>query len=155
MTLARPVRRSRFSPTYDPRGRRRAPPKGDMNVTPFIDVLLVLLVMLILAVPMRVHETSVDLPQDSPQPVAPVLAENTVHITADDRLQWNGIDVSPEQLRAQVAAASSADSEPLLRFEPDASASYDRSARTIALIKESGAKTFAFVGNARHRDFGS
>ena len=41
-----------------------------------------------------------------------------------------------------------------LRFEPDPQASYDRSARTIALIKDAGATKFAFVGNAQHREFG-
>lgn len=41
-----------------------------------------------------------------------------------------------------------------LRFEPSPLASYDRSARTIALIKDSGAEGFAFIGNAQHKDFG-
>lgn len=56
-------RRSRFSETYDPRGGRgKAAAMGEMNVTPFIGVLLVLLIMLILAIPAPKHETSIDLP---------------------------------------------------------------------------------------------
>lgn len=127
---------------------------GEMNVTPFIDVLLVLLMMLILAVPIKVHETAVDLPAQ-PCTACPIHSDiNTVSITAQDEMLWNGIKVTPDQLRTQVAATSAMEPQPLLRFEPDANAGYDRSARTIALIKEAGAKSFAFVGNARHRDFG-
>ncbi len=130
---------------------------GDMNVTPFIDVLLVLLIMLILAVPVNVHQTTVDLPGDSDDTATlPVLAENTVYITAEDELLWNGSPVTREQLSAQVAAASVGELEdqPLLRFEPNGQASYDASARTITLIKDSGAQRFAFVGNQRYRNFG-
>jgi biopolymer transport protein ExbD len=135
---------------YAPRPR----PMGEMNVTPFIDVLLVLLIMLILAIPAPVHVTPVDLPDDRARPIHPVLAENTIRIDAADRLLWNGAPVSPAILRAQVAAASAEEHPALLRFAPDANASYDTAARTIALIKEEGAKSFAFVGNEQHRNFG-
>ncbi len=157
MSFAMPTRPSRFSATYDPRARRRRPPgpanpMGEMNVTPFIDVLLVLLIMIILAVPIKVHETSVDLPTGEICPtcvLSPV--ENTVFIDASDQLFWNGAAVTRGQLRAQVAAASALDEEPLLRFEPAALASYNESAHTITLIKESGAERFAFIGNERYR----
>ncbi len=128
---------------------------GDMNVTPFIDVLLVLLIMLIMAVPIKVHETSVDLPTEPCRTCSMNQDANTVFITAEDELLWNGVAVSSDQLRVQVAAASAMETQPMLRFEPAPLASYDMSARTIALIKEEGADGFAFVGNARHKDFGS
>ena len=135
---------------YAPRPRAM----GDMNVTPFIDVLLVLLIMLIIAMPAPVHITPVDLPSERAKPVLPILAENAITIDAADRLFWNGAPVSPDTLRTQVAAASALDEEPLLRFAPQPQASYDTAARTIALIKEEGATRFAFVGNEQHRDFG-
>ncbi|NQZ46143.1 MAG: biopolymer transporter ExbD [Erythrobacter sp.] len=124
-----------------------------MNVTPFIDVLLVLLIMLIMAVPIKVHETTIDLPGEPITPPLAILEQNTVGITAQDQLLWNGDRVTREQLRVQVAAASARPDEPLLRFEPDALASYDASARTIVLIKEAGATRFAFVGNHRYAAF--
>ena len=131
----------------------RPRPIGDMNVTPFIDVLLVLLIMLILAIPMPVNVTTVDLPSDPIHPTLPVLDQNTIAIDAADRLSWNGAPVTPGELRAQVAAASALEQAPLLRFAPEALASYDTAARTIALIKEEGAQSFAFIGNDRYRDF--
>lgn len=137
-------------PNHDASRPRAA---GEMNVTPFIDVLLVLLVMLILAMPVQVNVTPVDLPSKPVKAVLPVLDQNTIAIDAADRLSWNGTPLSADALRAQVAAASASDQQPLLRFEPDALASYDTAARTIALIKEEGAESFAFISNDRHRDF--
>ncbi len=138
------------SNAYAPRSSR---PMGGMNVTPFIDVLLVLLVMVILAVPMPVHQTSVDLPGKPPITPLPIAAQNTVSIDNADHLFWNGTPVSREDLSLQVAAASGREDEPLLRFEPAALTSYDTAARTIVLIKEAGARKFAFIGNERHKTF--
>ena len=130
---------------------------GEMNVTPFIDVLLVLLIMLIMAVPIKLHVTEVDLPSDRPCPTPAECdlstVENTVAITASDQLLWNGNPVTRQELGDRVAAASVMEEQPLLRFEPAALASYDTSARTITLIKDSGATRFAFVGNHKYRDW--
>ncbi|MEO0418402.1 MAG: biopolymer transporter ExbD [Pseudomonadota bacterium] len=155
MTAFNPAKEAtprRYTNTVRLRTTKRPAAMGDMNVTPFIDVLLVLLIMIIMAVPIKNHVTKVDLP----------IAEcrectmgdiNTVAIRTDDQLLWNGTPVSADQLRVQIERASALSPEPSLRFEPDALASYDRSARTIALIKEGGATKFAFVGNARFKDF--
>ncbi|MEM9310022.1 MAG: biopolymer transporter ExbD [Pseudomonadota bacterium] len=151
---ARPAALRRYSSTPRPHLRKLNPPMGEMNVTPFIDVLLVLLIMIIMAVPIKVHETTVDLPT-TPCTACEIGETNVVSITAADELLWNGTRVTPDQLRIQIERTAAASPEPTLRFEPDALASYDRSARTIALIKESGATKFAFVGNGRYKDFGS
>ncbi len=152
--------RSRFSGSANARRHasqarvKRRRPMGEMNVTPFIDVLLVLLIMLIMAVPIKVHETTVDLPSTECLDCVLSPVTNTVAITAHDRLLWNGTTVTPEQLSTLITRASRTLPEAQLHFEPDAQASYDRSARTIALIKGAGAKSFAFVGNAKYREFG-
>jgi biopolymer transport protein ExbD len=136
--------------------RRPTPsrPLSDMNVTPFIDVLLVLLIMLIMAVPVATHVTDIDLPS-GPGPFVPNDIENTVAIDAGDRLYLNGNAVNRDDLSRMVQAASALPHELLLRFEPDDSASFDASAKTIALIKNSGATRFAFAGNHLHKDFGN
>ncbi|MEL6877008.1 MAG: biopolymer transporter ExbD [Pseudomonadota bacterium] len=132
--------------------RKRA--MGEMNVTPFIDVLLVLLIMLMLAVPMAKHSTVVDLPGPPGELGIANTDFNSVFIDDADQLFWNGAPVSREQLRANLRAASAMPEDPTLRFEPAALASYDTSAKTIALIKDSGAEKFAFVGNHEHGSFG-
>lgn len=130
----------------------RPQPMSAMNVTPFIDVLLVLLIMLILAVPMATNITEVDLPTDG-LPKHPVLASNVLTIDAADRLAWNGHVITASELRAELAAASDLPVQPVLRFEPAAEASYDKAARTLALIREEGADSFIFSGNEKYRDF--
>jgi biopolymer transport protein ExbD len=129
----------------------RTQPMSAMNVTPFIDVLLVLLIMLILAIPISANVTPVDLGGE-PKPPYPVLESNALTIDAQDRLAWNGQPVTPAELRNLIAAASDLPVQPLLRFEPDAQASYDASARAIALIREEGADSFIFDGNEKYRD---
>lgn len=128
-------------------------PMSEMNVTPFIDVLLVLIIMLIMVVPIATHTTEVDLPAPCPTCTSNP-DRNTVTIDKADRLFWNGAQVSRGELRAQVGNAARLPEEPLLEFKPSALASYDTSAKTIALIKDAGATKFAFIGNAEHRSFG-
>ena len=125
---------------------------GEMNVTPFIDVLLVMLIMMILAIPVQTHVTPVDLPNG--KALLDIRDTNVVTIDPSDRLYWNGDQVSGEELRVQVAAASERETPASLRFEPNAQASYDTSAQVISLIRQEGAKGFAFAGLAQHKDFG-
>ena len=125
---------------------------SDMNVTPFIDVLLVLLIMFIMVIPMATHALLIPLPTDTPS--LEIRPENTVGIDAGDHLYWNGQQVDRQVLLNQLAGAAAMNPEPLVRFEPDAKASYQTSARTIALIKDAGVERFAFIGNHRHREFG-
>jgi biopolymer transport protein ExbD len=126
---------------------------GEMNMTPLIDVLLVLIVMLILTVPVMTHTTQIDLPRPAPARLA-IADRNAVTIDAQDRLYWNGQPVTRETLGAQLVAAAARPDAPEVRFEPAATASYDRSAKTIALIKDSGVEKFGFVGNEQYGTFG-
>ena len=125
---------------------------SDMNVTPFIDVLLVLLIMFIMVIPIATHALLIPLP-DGPGPEK-VLDSNVVHIDRSDRLYWNGVEMDRQTLLNQLASAAALEEQPVVRFDPDALASYDTSARTIALIKDSGIRNFAFVGNHQYRNFG-
>ena len=125
---------------------------GNMNVTPFIDVLLVMLIMIVLAVPIKTNIAKLDLPTDACFDCT-VQESNSIVIDANDQLFWNGIKVTPDQLKAQITRATQTLPEAPLHFEPDALASYNRAAQTIVLIKEAGATHFAFVGNERYREF--
>lgn len=126
---------------------------GEMNMTPFIDVLLVLIVMLILSVPLVTHNLEIPLPGEGPVGL-PIEASNTVTIDRQDRLYWNGAPVNRDALGTQLTATARHPDKPAVKFQPDAYASYDRAAKTIALIKDAGVTKFAFVGNEKHREFG-
>ena len=128
---------------------------SDINTTPLIDVMLVLLIMLILTIPIATQSLEVDLPQPGGKPpLKPNPVINKVGVTADSRILWNSTAMSQRQLDNELAAAAALKPQPLIQFEPEAQASYNLSAEVIRSIKFSGAKKFAFVGNERYRNFG-
>ena len=133
---------------------RQPAPLADMNTTPLIDVLLVLLVMMILTIPIATNSLDVDLPgpptktAKHPNPVM-----NRITITSDDRILWNGEPIDHGQLVASLHAAARLSPQPELQFDPDGDASYDTSAQVMNTIKRSGTQNFGFVGNHRFREF--
>lgn len=131
-------------------------PLGEMNTTPLIDVLLVLLIMFILAIPPAVDSLTIELPADCANCPPPRVdrVKNTLTLDAQDQMFWNGERLSQAQLPAVLAQAVNRPVEPELRFHPDARAGYEIAARTMAAIKASGATNFGFVGNEQFRHFG-
>lgn len=127
---------------------------SDINTTPLIDVMLVLLIMLILTIPIATQSLEVDLPRPGTAPLKPDLAINKVVVTTGGQILWNGTAMSQRQLENELAAAAALKPQPLIQFEPEAQASYNLSAEVIRSIKFSGTKKFAFVGNERYRTFG-
>ena len=132
----------------------RNAPLGELNTTPLIDIMLVILVVLILAVPAGTHSLDSDLPGVKP-PLHVVLHEdrNRLSITANDAVLWNGTRVDGPALVTILAQANALDPEPRLEFAPEAEARYELSAQVLRIVKASGATNFGFVGNERHRDF--
>lgn len=131
------------------------PPLGEMNTTPLIDVMLVLLVMFILAVPAAVNQVPIDLPGPSPivdHPVHP--DKNSISIDPSNRISWNDQTVTPNELTSLLQATRKLRPEPELRFEPDPAAPYDTAAKVLDAIKASGVSAFGFIGNEQYAQFG-
>jgi biopolymer transport protein ExbD len=131
-------------------------PIGEINTTPLIDVMLVLLVMLILTIPMATQSVDMDLPQVNSETPLPPLDHhrNRIVLTAGGAILWNGNTIDMAQLDAELADMVRMRPEPELQFEPEAQAGYDLSAHVLRSIKLSGATRFGFVGNERYRSFG-
>ena len=131
-------------------------PMSEMNTTPLIDVLLVLLIMIIMSVPIAQHQMDVDLPMPPPidAPPLPPSPQISVVIQPQGTVLWDGVAVNRPQLQARLAAAAAMENEPVIRFQPHAQASYDASVQVIAMIDDAGLSKFAFVGNEQHRTFG-
>ena len=136
-------------------GKLDGEPMLDMNMTPLIDVLLVLLIMFIITIPIATHSIDIDLPSDNssspPPPIDPV--KNKLVITPEDQLLWNAEPITVGQLASNLQESTTMAVEPELQFEPDALASYDRSATVLQIIKRSGITKFGFVGNEKYRVF--
>jgi biopolymer transport protein ExbD len=132
-------------------------PMMEMNMTPLIDVLLVLLIMFIITIPVATHAVNIDLPAPSPTPPDVIVEpeKNKLVLNATDQILWNGNTISDGQLRTLLAESTQMAVEPELQFEPEALASYELAARVLQIIKASGVTKFGFVGNERYRTFGS
>jgi biopolymer transport protein ExbD len=130
-------------------------PIGELNTTPLIDVMLVLLVMFILSIPAAMNEIPFNLPQDSGT-LTPtqILPQNLISLSSTSAISWNGQTVSEDQLVTLLKAAALRRPEPLIRFEPEAGAPYGAALRTLSLIRASDPATFAFSGNEKYARFG-
>ena len=131
-------------------------PMMEMNMTPLIDVLLVLLIMFIITIPVATHSVDIDLPapSDVPQDITVEPEKNKLILSAQNEILWNGNVIDMGQLRTLLEQTKSINPEPELQFEPEARASYDLSAKVLQIIKASGVTKFGFVGNEQYRTFG-
>jgi biopolymer transport protein ExbD len=135
-------------------GRDDGTPMMEMNTTPLIDVMLVLLIMMILSIPPATHSVNIDLPvpsQTPPTDIDPI--KNKIVISPDNLILWNGNPISQGQLVTNLNATKGIDPEPELQYQPDAQASYDLSVKVLNIIKMSGVTKFGFVGNEQYREF--
>lgn len=136
-------------------GKDDGSPMMEMNMTPLIDVLLVLLIVFIMSIPVATHAVNIDLPAptplDNPPPVDPV--KNKIVLTASNQILWNGTPISDSELVSNLQTSLTYSIEPELQFEPEANASYDLSAKVLNIIKISGVTKFGFVGNEKYRVF--
>ena len=133
-------------------GKDDGTPMMEMNMTPLIDVLLVLLIVFIMSIPVATHSVDIDLPtpSDAPAPlVDPV--KNKLVLTPNNEILWNGTPIDQGILVANLQRSLALPVEPELQFEPEAMASYDLSAKVLNIIKASGVTKFGFVGNEKYR----
>ena len=131
-------------------------PMMEMNTTPLIDVMLVLLIMFIITIPVATHSVDIDLPvsnndQNDPPPVDPV--KNKVVLTQDNKILWNGNEISDAQLLSLLQESLRMPVEPELQFEPEENAAYDLSVKVLNVIKGSQVTKFGFVGNEKYAQF--
>ncbi|GAA0444711.1 MULTISPECIES: ExbD/TolR family protein [Sphingomonas] len=134
-------------------GRDDGEPMMEMNTTPLIDVLLVLLIMFIITIPIQTHAVKVDLPQPDPNRQDVVDSEkNKIAITADGVVTWNGATVDEVTLRQYLDQTAAMSPEPELHFQPDANARYEVVDGILSIIKRSNVTKLGFVGNEQYRN---
>jgi biopolymer transport protein ExbD len=132
-------------------------PMMEMNTTPLIDVMLVLLIMLMITVPPVTHAVDIDLPvaDPNPPPPPPILPDvNKVAIDDAATITWNGAPYSLDQISGFLAQTRSMSPEPELQFQPSPNAPYDAVDKTLAVVKRSKINKFGFVGNEGYSVFG-
>jgi biopolymer transport protein ExbD len=122
----------------------------DINTTPLIDVMLVLLVMLIITVPVQTHSVRLDMPQGNPPPplVQPQVID--LDIDFDGTITWNGALVPDRAALAQrLGAAAQQNPQPEIHLRPNELVKYERVAMVLAESQRLGVIKIGLVGNER------
>ncbi len=124
-------------------------PMMEINTTPLIDVMLVLLIMFIITIPIQTHAVKLDLPvaQQNPPPQVIDPVKNTVVISANGDILWNGQPVSQPQLRSYLDTTQQMNPIPELHLQPDATARYELVDEVLAITKKAHVQKMGFVGN--------
>ena len=136
-------------------GRDDGQPMMEMNTTPLIDVMLVLLIMFIITIPVQTHAVKIDLPvnsaENTPPPIDPI--KNKVSVDPAGTITWNGSPIDLVTLRLYLDRTKAMSPEPELHVQPDPQARYEVVDNVLAVIKRSGVTKMGFVGNEQYRAF--
>ncbi|MCY1670217.1 biopolymer transporter ExbD [Novosphingobium sp. SL115] len=136
-------------------GKDDGEPMMEMNTTPLIDVMLVLLIMFIITIPVATHAVNIDLPQPSAVPnnvtIDPI--KNKLVLTASNQILWNGAAINNSQLVSIIQATKGIDPEPELQFAPEEYASYEIANQMMKIITDAKVTKFGFVGNENFATF--
>jgi biopolymer transport protein ExbD len=130
-------------------------PMMDINTTPLIDVMLVLLIMFIITIPLQTHAVKLDLPQDQPNnqppPIDPV--KNKIVISPQDQVLWNGQPIDLGMLKQYLDVTQTMNPVPELHLQPEAMARYELVDEVLAVTKRARVEKMGFVGNEAYGTF--
>ncbi|GGF08094.1 biopolymer transporter ExbD [Aliidongia dinghuensis] len=124
----------------------------DMNTTPLIDVMLVLLIMLIITIPIQTHATKLDLPAGNPPPPPTPPEVVTVDVDFDGTILWNDQVVDRQGLDARIVTAAAQPVQPELHLRPNKLVTYKYVAAVMADAQRLGLTKLSLVGNEQFVD---
>jgi biopolymer transport protein ExbD len=119
----------------------------DMNTTPLIDVMLVLLIMLIITIPAQLHSVNLDMPQPSnaAKKIEPVVIK--IDVDAASVIHWNGKSVDRSELASLLAEAASQRPQPELHIRSHGKAKYEATAAVMASAQRLGLNKLGILGS--------
>lgn len=129
-------------------------PMVEMNTTPLIDVMLVLLIMFIVTIPVMTHAVKLDMPQVNQPPPPDAIKPEVIDIEIDfdGTIVWNGTIVpSLEVLESYFRQEAQKEPQPELHLRPDARARYDVVAKVLAAAQRNRMQKIGFVNTAEFR----
>jgi biopolymer transport protein ExbD len=120
-------------------------PMSEINVTPLVDVMLVLLIIFMITAPLMTHKIPIDLPQASTvkNPEEPNII--TLALTADGNLYWNDIAVSKDDWKHRIGDAALQQPQPELQLRADKTTQYQALAEIMADAQNAGIKKMGFI----------
>ncbi|CUW41467.1 Biopolymer transport protein exbD2 [Magnetospirillum sp. XM-1] len=125
----------------------------DINTTPLIDVMLVLLIMLIITIPLQTHSVRLDMPQGPPPPATTLPEVVRIDIDAQGRIGWNGELVADRaDLETRLRQAATAANPPEVHVRPDKAVAYFHVAGVMASAQHQGVTKLGVVGAEQFLD---
>jgi len=119
----------------------------EMNMTPLIDVMLVLIIMLIITIPIQNHSVNLNLPVGTPPPPTTPPVVVTIDIDFDGTLIWNGETVDRNTLDARLATVAATPDQPEVHLHPNKLVEYKSVAAVMASAQRQGVTKIGLVGN--------
>lgn len=126
-------------------------PMADINVTPMVDVMLVLLVIFIISAPLFTHAIKLELPTASSAPAPEKPETITLAVDGEGRLFWNNVPVVLDELATRFATASQAKLMPELQLRADKATRYEVLAQVMSAAQENGITKIGFVTQPQDR----
>jgi biopolymer transport protein ExbD len=127
------------------RGQAPSQPMAEINVTPLVDVMLVLLVIFIITAPLLTYAIRLELPAAAAPPAASPGTPITLSIDADGRVYWDADPVAPAELALRLAAAAQRSPQPDLHLRADKATRYEKVAEVMAAAQDAGLTKIGFV----------
>ncbi|MDH6148391.1 MULTISPECIES: ExbD/TolR family protein [Paraburkholderia] len=118
---------------------------NEINMTPLVDVMLVLLIVFMVTIPVIRHAVKIDLPHASSQKEDTKPAQVTVSIDADGNVLWDSAKVDDAALAAKIAAAAQASPQPELHLDADRKVPYEKVAQVMSAAQAGGLTKIGFV----------
>ena len=118
---------------------------NEINMTPLVDVMLVLLIVFMVTIPVIRHAVKIDLPHASSQKEETKPAQVTVNVLADGTVLWDDTPVSDDALRAKIAAAAQVTPQPELHLNADRKVAYEKVADVMSAAQAGGLTKIGFV----------
>lgn len=118
---------------------------SEINMTPLVDVMLVLLIIFIITVPVITHSVKVDLPQASQQPTEVKPDVVTLTVQRDGSLMWNDETLTFENLELRLQAVAQQEKQPELRIQGDKAVEYEKVIQVMAAAQRSGIEKLGFM----------
>tara|TARA_Y100001947_G_scaffold124916_1_gene109473 strand:+ start:806 stop:1219 length:414 start_codon:yes stop_codon:yes gene_type:complete len=118
---------------------------SEINMTPLVDVMLVLLIIFIITVPVITHSVKVDLPQASQQPTEVKHDVVTLTVQRDGSLMWNDETLTFENLELRLQAVAQQEKQPELRIQGDKAVEYEKVVQVMAAAQRAGVEKLGFM----------
>jgi biopolymer transport protein ExbD len=118
---------------------------NEINMTPLVDVMLVLLIVFMVTIPVIRHAVKIDLPHASSHKEDTKPAQVTIAIDADGNLMWDEQKISDDMLQAKIAAAAQQEPQPELHLSADRKVAYEKVAQVMSAAQAGGLTKIGFV----------